>query len=140
MILRGLLSSVQRFALVIATLGALPMIVYGQVQATTGVVRGTTTDSSGTPVSAVVTVRNTGTNFTRTLKASERGVFVATLLPLGAYEVTARAVGYSPETKSNLIVKVGQSLEVPLILARAATQLTGVTVKGQTPTVDPTRS
>ena len=140
MVLRGLLSSVQRFALVIATIGASPMSFYGQVQATTGVVRGTTTDSSGTPVSAVVTVRNTGTNFTRTLKASERGVFVATLLPLGAYEVTARAVGYSPETKSNLIVKVGQSLEVPLILARAATQLTGVTVKGQTPTVDPTRS
>lgn len=117
-----------------------PALLHAQAQATTGVVRGTATDSSGAPVSAVVTMRNTETNFTRTVEASDRGVFVATLLPLGNYEVTARAVGYSPVTKSNLTVNLGQTLELPLMLVRTATQLAGVTVMAETPAVDPTRS
>lgn len=118
----------------------MPGLLRAQAQATTGVVRGTTTDSTGAPVVADVTLRNTETNFVRTLRASERGVFVATLLPLGVYEVTARAVGYSPVTKSNLMVNVGQTLGVPLVLARAATQLSGVTVTAQQAAIDPTRS
>ncbi len=43
-------------------------------------------DSSGTPVAAVVSLRNTETNFRRSVQASDRGIYVATLLPLGTYE------------------------------------------------------
>ena len=67
-----------------------------QVQATTGIIRGTTTDASGNPISADVTIRNTETNFTRTIRSSDAGVFVATLVPLGNYQVTARALGHNP--------------------------------------------
>src|SRR6267143_3504373 len=134
------LSPSLRFCLLFAALSLTPVALNGQAQATTGVIRGTATDSSGNPVAAFVTVRNTETNFTRTVKASDRGVFVTTLLPLGNYQVSARAVGYSPAAKSNIIVTLGQTVELPLVLARSTTQLAGVTVVAQVPTVDPTLS
>lgn len=108
-----------------------PSLLEAQAQATTGVLRGTTTDSSGRPVAAVVLIRNTETNFTRSIKSSDLGVFVATLVPLGNYQVTARALGFVPASRSNLVLNVGQTVEVPLVLAKAATELAGVTVLGQ---------
>jgi len=133
------LSTSLRFSLLAALLFA-PKFLNAQAQATTGVIRGVATDSSGNPVAAFVTVRNTETNYTRTVKASEQGVFVTTLLPLGNYQVSARAVGYSPATKSNIAVTLGQVVDLPLVLARSTTQLAGVTVVAQVPTVDPTLS
>jgi hypothetical protein len=109
-----------------------PSLLNAQAQATTGVLRGTTTDSTGRPISAFVTIRNTETNFTRTIKSTDQGVFVATLVPLGNYQVSARAVGYVPDNKSNILVNVGQTVEVPLRMAKAVTELAGVTVLGQT--------
>jgi len=109
-----------------------PSLLSAQAQATTGVLRGTTTDSTGRPISAFVTIRNTETNFTRTIKSTDQGIFVATLVPLGNYQVSARAVGYVPDNKSNIIVNVGQTVEVPLRMARAVTTLAGVTVLGET--------
>ncbi len=134
------LSRSLRFPLLLAALSFTPTLLYAQAQATTGVIRGVATDSSGKPVSAFVTVRNTETNYTRTVKASDEGVFVTTLLPLGNYNVSARAVGYSPTIKSNVTVTLGQTVDLPLILARTTTQLAGVTVVAQVPTIDPTLS
>ena len=134
------LSTSLRFSLLLAALSFTPRLLHAQAQATTGVIRGIAVDSSGNPVPAFVTVRNTETNYTRTVKASDQGVFVATLLPLGNYNVSARAVGYSPVAKSNITVTLGQTVDLPLTLAKSTTQLTGVTVIAQVPTVDPTLS
>src|SRR5687767_12709086 len=129
-----------RLSLLVAALSFIPTILFAQAQATTGVIRGVATDANGNPVSAFVTVRNTETNYTRTVRASDQGVFVTTLLPLGNYNVSARAVGYAPETKSNISVTLGQTVDLPLVLTRSTTQLAGVTVVAQVPTVDPTLS
>ena len=134
------LSRSLRFPLIIAALSLTPTLLYAQAQATTGVIRGIATDSSGKPIPAFVTVRNTETNYTRTVKASDAGVFVTTLLPLGNYIVSARAVGYAPTMRSNVPVMLGQTVDLPLVLARTTTQLAGVTVVAQVPTVDPTLS
>ncbi|HEV7594467.1 MAG TPA: TonB-dependent receptor [Gemmatimonadaceae bacterium] len=134
------LSPSLRLILFVAAVSLAPLSLNAQAQATTGVIRGIATDSSGNPIAAFVTVRNTETNFTRTVKASDRGVFVTTLLPLGDYQVSARAVGYAPTTKSNINVTLGKTVELPLILARSTTQLAGVTVVAAVPTVDPTLS
>ncbi|MDQ6769554.1 MAG: TonB-dependent receptor [Gemmatimonadota bacterium] len=134
------LAPTPRLALLLAALSLAPTILFAQAQATTGVIRGTATDSSGNAVPAFVTVRNTETNFTRTVKASDQGVFVTTLLPLGNYQVSARAVGFTPTTKSNISVTLGQTVDLPLVLARSTTQLAGVTVVAAVPTVDPTLS
>ena len=125
--------------LTFALLTLAPAAVHAQSQATTGVLRGTTRDATGTPVSADVTIRNTETNFTRTIRSSDVGVFVATLVPLGNYQVTARALGHNPALRTDIRVNLGQTVEVPLVLERSATTLAGVTVLGQT-LVDQTKT
>src|SRR5687768_1260336 len=134
------ISLLPRLFLLVAAFSFVPTLLQAQAQATTGVIRGVARDSSGNPVSAFVTVRNTETNYTRTVQASDLGVFVTTLLPLGNYTVSARAVGYSPVTRSNINVTLGQTVDLPLVLARSTTQLAGVTVVAQVPTVDATLS
>ena len=139
---RHLFAAFPRARTLLASLSAvlIPSVILAQAQATTGVVRGTASDASGAPVPATITLRNTETNFSRTIVASDKGVFVATLMPLGMYELSARAVGFTPVTKSNLSVNVGQTLDVPLVMQRTATQLTAVTVSADALLVDPTRS
>ena len=111
-----------------------------QSQATTGVIRGVVTDSAGEAVAlATVTLRNLETNFQRNLTASDRGVFVATLLPLGTYEVGARRIGYRPAVRRGFVLRVGQTLEVPVVLARQANELATVAVTGRVPQIDVSR-
>src|SRR4051812_22538067 len=82
-------------------LAALPGRLAGQAQATTGVIRGTVTDSAGGTLSgASVTLRNAETNAERVLTTNERGVYVATLLRVGTYDVTARALGFQEKKRT----------------------------------------
>ena len=54
----------------------LPTTLLAQSQATTGVIEGSVTDSSGSALpGATVTVRNTATNYTQVLVAGEQGRF-----------------------------------------------------------------
>ena len=68
----------------------------GQAQATTGVIRGVISDSStGAPLAgATVSLVNRETNAQRSLTTNASGVYVATLLRVGTYNVTARALGF----------------------------------------------
>jgi hypothetical protein len=103
--------------------------------------RGLVTDSTGAPVvRPSVTLRGTETNYERVVIGSDRGLFVATLLPLGTYDVTVRALGFRPETRRGLVVRLGQTVEVPVTLQRAAQNLAEVTVTAEAPLVDATRS
>ena len=72
-------------ALLGLALAAVPGRLAAQAQATTGVIRGTITDSAGGGplVGATVTLRNAETNAERTLTTNESGVYVATLLRVG---------------------------------------------------------
>src|SRR5947209_17923641 len=71
-----------------------PTSLAAQAQATTGVIRGTVSDPSGSVVvGAQVTVTDVDTRFQRTVTTNEKGVFVAPLLPIGTYAVRDRAVG-----------------------------------------------
>src|SRR6185295_7760879 len=74
---------------------ALPATLRAQAQATTGVIRGTVTDSTGRPLNdATVTLRHRETNAQRTLTTNASGVYVATLLRVGLYDIRARALGF----------------------------------------------
>src|SRR5256712_14143173 len=109
-----------------------------QTQATTGILRGVVSDPTGNPVSgANVTVRDLQTNFTRRLATDEKGVFVASLLPLGTYEVTAKAVGFSQATKTGIPVRVGETVD--LKLAVAAVELAPVVVEAKENLVEATK-
>ena len=120
----------------------LPSVAQTQAQATTGIIRGMVTDERATAVAgATVTLRNTETNVTRVVRTTEIGLYVGTLLSLGRYEVSVRAVGFEPVAQRDIVVRVGQVLEVPFSLKRSTTTLAAVTVtdRANTP-VDATRT
>ena len=70
----------------LAVLLAIPFSLHAQQYS--GTITGTVTDPTGAAVpGATVTVINTGTNATVTVKSDGQGNFTATQLPVGAYEV-----------------------------------------------------
>ena len=114
---------------------AIPLALNAQSQATTGIIRGVVTDPSGTVVAgATVVLVETQTGFQRQTVTNERGIFVASLLPLGSYDVTARAVGFSETRRNGVHVGVGET--VNLSLALAAVQLQAVVVEARQPVVE----
>ncbi|HEU5049786.1 MAG TPA: TonB-dependent receptor [Gemmatimonadales bacterium] len=132
-----------RFALPLALLLAavLPTTVLAQAQATTGVIRGVVSAEDGDPIAdASITVRNVNTNFVRNLTTNSRGVFIATLLPLGTYEVRARALGFRAEFQRGLRVSLGETAEVEFALEAQAIQLGDIAIESGEPPVDVTAS
>src|SRR5213592_4870218 len=117
---------------------AFPVMLAGQSQATTGVIRGTVTDPSGTAVAgASVVLRETQTGFQRQVASNERGIFIAPLMPLGTYDVTARAVGFSETRRTGVRLSVGETVNLTLPLA--AVQLQAVVVEATQPVVEATK-
>jgi hypothetical protein len=107
---------------------ALPAALWGQAQATTGVIRGTVTDSSGQPLSgATVTLRNRETNAERTLNTNASGTYVATLLRVGSYDVGARALGFRESRRDSVAVRLGETVERNCVLAPQIVQLQELT-------------
>src|SRR5437867_10048493 len=129
-----------RFFLVVGaalSLACWPTYLAAQAQSTTGVIRGTVSDPSGNVVvGAQVTVTETQTRFQRTLTTNEKGVFVAPLLPLGTYELRARAVGLGERRQTGIVLRVGETVDLALKLEPG--ELAAVTVTG-TPVVDVSR-
>jgi hypothetical protein len=102
---------------------ALPIAAAAQSQATTGIIRGVVSDPSGAPVvGATVTLRQTQTGFQRQVTTNDRGVFVASLLPLGTYDVTGRAVGYNEIRRTGVPLRVGETVDLGLRLAAVELQ------------------
>jgi len=115
-----------------------PVMLAAQSQATTGVIRGTVTDPSGTAVAgASVVLRETQTGFQRQVATNERGIFVAPLMPLGTYDVTARAVGFSEARRTGVRLGVGETVNLNLPLA--AVQLQAVVVEATQSVVEATK-
>src|ERR1700730_10710098 len=67
----------------------------------TGDIVGTVTDNSGSVVSsAKVTVKNLGTNLSRTEQTDASGEYSFTLLPVGEYSVTVELMGFKTFTNT----------------------------------------
>ena len=109
-----------------------------QSQATTGVIRGFVGDQFGSPVAnAAVALRETRTNYERTLASSDLGLFTAALLPLGRYDVTVRAPGWSELRQTGVRVRVGETVE---LIVGLVPQMEDVIVEAALPAVDMTQS
>ena len=122
-------------------LAASPGRLSAQAQATTGVIRGTVTDSTGGALAgASVTLRNAETNAERVLTTNARGVYVATLLRVGTYDVTARALGFQESKRTGLTLRLGETQDVSFALVPQAVQLQEITVAAAEPPVDVTKS
>ncbi len=115
--------------------------LHAQSQATTGIIRGTVSDQAGAPVSgAVVSLRHLATNAERTLTTNAQGVYVASLLQVGAYDMAIRAVGYTPMERKGVIVRLGATASEDFQMPRQAVQLAELAVSAERPLVDANRT
>ena len=109
-----------------------------QSQATTGVIRGLVCDQFDNPVEgATVILREAGTNYRRILATSDVGLFTATLLPLGFYDVAVRAEGWAEARQSGVQVRVGETVE---LVIKMIIEIEEFVVVARRPAVDVTRT
>ena len=121
-------------ALAILVLWSLPVAA----QTVTGTLEGRTTDPSGGVVTgAEVTARNNETGLTRVTKTNSSGYFQITFLPVGAYDVTARAAGFGAVARTAQ-VELSSAREVDFELKPASVD-TAVTVTAESPLIDTSR-
>src|SRR5262249_23131714 len=105
-------------------------------QLNTASILGTVTDSSGAVVpSASVTVQNQDTGATYNITADGRGNFVAPLLTVGVYRVTADATGFQTQVQENIRLSVSERLNLSIPVEPGAIS-EPVTVTGESPIVD----
>ncbi len=107
-----------------------PGTANAQSQASTGVIRGAVLDAAGAPVQgAVVALTHRETGLLTTVESTASGTFVRPLLPVGTYDVTARAdAQLGAAAASGLVLRVGE--ELTLTLRFSAVELEGITVEG----------
>jgi hypothetical protein len=105
-------------------------------QITTTTVRGTITDSTGAVVPNVeITVTNTETNQTRSVKSSADGQYTLEFLPLGLYTIQASATGFRRFVQTGVVLELNQVARVDAVLELGSTS-DAITVVGDAPVVN----
>src|SRR5437016_4171601 len=125
--------SISRIIAVVAVLILAAIPVAAQ---STGTILGTIKDSSGASIpGAMVNVRNTDTNLTRTATTEQDGSYRFPELPVGHYEIRAEAAGFRTETRTGLNLEVTQAGVINFALQVGATTQQ-VTVSSEIPLVN----
>jgi len=110
-----------------------------QSQITTGVIQGQVLDTTGGVLPGVsVEARNLDTNITRQLVSDGAGRFVLLQLRPGHYVVTFNLEGFATLVQEDVVLRVGQAIDLDPIMQVAATAET-ITVRG-TPLVEVSRT
>jgi hypothetical protein len=101
-----------------------------------GTITGTLTDPNGGAVPAAsVLVHNIDTGIDRPYQSNDAGLYSATFLQPGNYEVTVSKAGFATVLRKDLTLQVGQTLSIDFKMQVQTTQTT-VTVTGEAPIVD----
>jgi Carboxypeptidase regulatory-like domain/TonB-dependent Receptor Plug Domain len=88
---------------------------------TNGLISGTVTDKSGSAVvGATVVIASTGGNLTRTTETNGDGVYVASALPSGAYNITVTAKGFQKFEARGFVLEVAQKARLDVTLTVGA--------------------
>lgn len=86
--------------------------------ASTGALTGTVTDPTGAVLqNAEITLRNYGTDETRTAITDQDGSYRFSLLPPGEYELTVEAVGFAPLVVREVMVQITEVKSIATQLA-----------------------
>src|ERR1043166_5403663 len=82
-------------------------------QETTATITGTTTDQSGGVLPGVsVTIKNPQAGVSRLVVTSDKGVYTASLLPIGTYDVVFELQGFQTVTVKNVVLHVNDRLQI----------------------------
>jgi Cna protein B-type domain. len=111
--LKALLTrSIQLTVLVLVSL-TFTGVAFGQTQSAAADLQGTIKDSTGAVVpNATITVRNPGTNISRTGTSNEEGFYRIVNLPPGDYEITVEAANFKKAVLTKVNLTVGQTATV----------------------------
>jgi hypothetical protein len=121
----------RKFALLLVCL-----CVLVRAQAPIGTLEGQITDPAAALVSnAEVSVHNTQTGLTRTIRSSRQGAFHFSDLPVGLYLLEVKAQGFAPYSVSSIRLDIGQVVIWPVQL-RIAGEHSVVNVSGEAVMVD----
>src|SRR5262245_11024000 len=86
--------------------------VVAAAQETTGTMTGVASDQTGAVLPGVsVTIKNTNTGMSRTVVTNEDGLYTASLLPVGAYELTFELSGFQTVTLRGIDLHVNDRLK-----------------------------
>jgi len=118
-----------------AVVAILALASFARAQASTATLAGIVLDDTGAVVPDVqVAVTNLGTGLQRAAVAGAQGRFVIPLLPPGRYRLTARRDGFATAEMTDLVLNVGDDLDVKLLLKVAGINA-DVTVSAEPPRV-----
>jgi len=112
---------------------------------TTSAMRVSVATPSGTPATeATVSVTDTRTGSTRSLKVSSAGIASVTGLRVGGpYTVKANAIGYSSQTVTDIFVRLGDTFALPMSLGESTMEeviVTSAAVMSQQVALGPSSS
>jgi hypothetical protein len=122
---------IRRTSSMIAMLCAL--VLSSQAQESRGTIVGRVTDQSGAAIPAAkVDVTNKAQGVTQSVTANETGLYQATFLLPGQYEVAVAAQGFKKAVRQTVDVNVGDRVTVDMVLEVGATEQS-VTVTSESP-------
>ena len=127
-------------ALVLALALPAMMAIQAGAQATSSALSGVVRDPSAAVISgAEIVVTNTDTGITRTASTNASGLYrVGELIP-GKYQITASMTGFSKETRKDVVLLVGQELNVSFNLQVGGVEQE-IVVTGEAPIIETTVS
>jgi hypothetical protein len=119
---------------------ALAFSCAAQTSRVAGAIQGSVVDQTGSAVAgATVTLRNLGTNRTRTVSSNSEGSFRAGELPVGPCELRVESAGFNTYVNTAIVISIGTVVQVTVRLAPATVQQQ-ITVSEQPPSIDPTET
>src|SRR5579872_4537616 len=125
----------RKLAGIVALLTLVAGLAYSQTTGA-GTITGTITDPSGSVVpEAMVTVKNVDTGIERKIATNAAGLYVASFMQPGRYEIGVTKPGLSTVLRKDLTLQVGQTLTIDFSMTLQTTQEM-VTVTTEAPVVD----
>jgi Carboxypeptidase regulatory-like domain/TonB dependent receptor len=108
-----------------------------QANALNGQIEGVVTDTNGAAVpNASIVIKNIQTGTERQLTSDANGVYRASLLPLGAYQVSVEVPNYKKLVRDGITLVAGQNATIDLALEAGDVSAT-VTITSDAPIADP---
>jgi hypothetical protein len=100
---------------------------------TTAAVRGRVIDDSGTPVvGATITLTNGSTGQRYHATSRNGGLYNFENVAVGGpYTIETRAIGYEPASRTDIVLSLGQVLDLDLTARRAAVQLEAIAITAE---------
>jgi hypothetical protein len=138
LLLHGWIRKVGVFIFLVTIIGISNHAAFAQSGA--GTITGAVTDPKGLAVSgAKIVIHDTDTGIDRPVATTDAGIYSATFLESGHYDVTASKDGFATAAQKALTLQVGQTLTIDFALTVGTTS-SQILVTAEAPLIEPDRT